>query len=138
MDTVRALGLNVGPGDSKQERDKLHLYINLKLSSSGQPACLAADGGHFMATAQDLLKSYREKNRLLAGHLCPADRRIQDFLERYLADLQLESVPRLPSMTFVLDRHGVARELSLPMGGDEFRSDIVSSYRIKPVPARPA
>ena len=36
----------------------------------------------------------------------------------------------LPTQTFVLDRHGVARELSLPMGEDEFHSDIVSSYRV--------
>jgi hypothetical protein len=31
----------------------------------------------------------------------------------------------------VLDRHGLARELSLPMDGDKFNSDIVSSYRVK-------
>ncbi|HHH13104.1 MAG TPA: hypothetical protein ENJ98_02610, partial [Thiolapillus brandeum] len=48
----------------------------------------------------------------------------------YLADLG-EETPRLPNNTFVLDRHGVARELSLPMGKDEFKSEIVSSYRVK-------
>ena len=131
MEMVRALGLNGTPGGAEAERDKLHLYINLKLASSGQPACDAADASHFMDTAHDLLKSYREKNRLLAGYLCPADRRIQDFIERYLEDLDLDTIPRLPSTTFILDRHGVARELSLPMGEDEFRSDIVSSYRVR-------
>jgi len=131
MDILRTLGLPVTKGKTEEERNKLHRYINLKLASSGQPACVAADVDHFMDTAQDLLKSYREKNRLLANYLCPSDRRIQGFIERYLGDLELGTVPRLPAMTFILDRHGVARELSLPMGEDEFRSDIVSSYRVK-------
>jgi hypothetical protein len=34
-------------------------------------------------------------------------------------------------MTLELDRHGVAREQSLPMGKDQFVSDIVSRYRVK-------
>ena len=38
---------------------------------------------------------------------------------------------KLPARTFVLDRHGLARALSLPPGDDEFVSDIVSSYRVK-------
>ncbi|MCK5360228.1 MAG: hypothetical protein KAJ95_06350, partial [Gammaproteobacteria bacterium] len=81
--------------------------------------------------AQDLLKSYREKNRLLTDYYCPADQRIQSFLERYLSDFPIEEIPRLPGMTFVLDRHGVSRELSIPLGEDEFHSDIVNSYRVK-------
>ncbi len=68
---------------------------------------------------------------MASSSLYPADRRIQDFLDRYLADVGLERIPTLPTMTFELDRHGVARELSLPLGEDEFRSEIVSSYRVK-------
>ncbi|WP_367155849.1 hypothetical protein [Methylomonas sp. HYX-M1] len=129
MDMLRALGLGPEHAISKQQ---LHLYINLKLASCGQPTCIDAESAAFMETAQDLLDSYLEKNRLLANStLYPADRRIQDFLDRYLSDLGLEQLPTLPTMTFELDRHGVARELSLPLGADHFVSDIVSSYRVK-------
>lgn len=113
------------------ERDKIHLYINLKLASSGQPTCIEGESAEFIDIAQDLLKSYREKNRLLSQYLCPADRRIQDFLNRYLEDLDLDPIPTLPGVTFILDQPGIARELSLPMGQDEFHSDIVSSYRVQ-------
>jgi len=131
MDLTRALGLDETVESPEEERNRLHLYINIKLSTSGQPTCVDGEVAEFMDTAQDLLKAFREKNRLLSSYHCPADRRIQDFINRYLNDLELDRIPTLPATTFVLDRHGVARELSLPMGEDEFRSDIVSSYRVK-------
>jgi hypothetical protein len=130
MDFAHTLGLNKEPETTEEEREKLQLYINLKLASSGQPTCVPKEAARFFGISRDLLKSYREKNRLLANYQCPVDLRIQDFLKRYLADLELDRVPMLPTQTFVLDRHGVARELSLPMGKDEFHSDIVSSYRV--------
>lgn len=124
-----------GPGEPAEEaqaaRARLQLYINLKLSSSGQPACLDGSSGDFLTVADDLLKSYREKSRLLAGYLCPPDRRIQDFLDDYFADCCPDEVPRLPENTLILDRPGVARELSLPIDGDEFANEYVSSYRIR-------
>lgn len=130
MDFAQALGLHKAPETTEEERERLQLYINLKLASSGQPTCVSEDAARFFGISRDLLRSYREKNRLLANYQCPVDLRIQDFLNRYLAELELDRVPMLPTQTFVLDRHSVARELSLPMGEDEFHSDIVSSYRI--------
>ena len=131
MDLERSIGFRQQDNrDEEKDRQKLQLYINLKLASSGQPI-VAGDNEEFLHTAQDLLKSYREKNRLLSDYYCPADQRIQSFLERYLKDLPAQQIPRLPGMTFVLDRHGVARELSIPLGEDEFHSDIVNSYRVK-------
>jgi hypothetical protein len=131
MDFAHALGLNKAPETPEEEREKLQLYINLKLASSGQPTCVSEESARFFGISRDLLKSYREKNRLLSNYQCPVDLRIQNFLKQYLADLGLESIPMLPTQTLVLDRHGVARELSLPMGKDEFHSDIVSSYRVQ-------
>ncbi len=131
MDFERALGMRAVAGDSEEGRRQLYLYINLKLAASGQPICNDASSAEFMTTAQDLLKAFREKGRLLSLYHCPVDRRIQDFIDRYLHDLGLKQAPRLPTNTFVLDRHGVARELSLPMGEDEFHSDIISSYRVR-------
>lgn len=130
MNMETSLGLGKLRPDSDAERRRLQLYINLKLSSTGQPASHAGDN-EFLSIADDLLASYREKNRLLSGYLCPADQRIQSFLDSYLADCGDDGKVRLPGNSIVLDRYGVARELSLPSDGDEFKSDIVSSYRIK-------
>jgi hypothetical protein len=131
MDFARALGLHKPANSRQDERDRLQLYINLKLASAGQPTCISNNSAAFMDTAEDLLKSFQEKNRLLSNYHCPVDCRIQGFIDRYLEDLWLDQLPTLPTTSFVLDRHGVARELSLPEGGDEFISDIVSSYRVK-------
>ncbi len=131
MDFAHALGLNKAVEDADQEREELQLYINLKLASSGQPTCVPEDAARFLDISGDLLRSYREKNRLLTDYHCWVDQRIQDFLNHYLGDLSLDKVPSLPTQSFILDRHGVARELSLPMGEDVFRSDIISSYRVK-------
>ncbi len=131
MDVQRSLGINEDSVNLVEERRKLQLYINLTLASSGQPTCVTGMEAEYLDITHDLLKSYREKNRLLTDYLCPADQRIQDFLQRYLKELPAAEVPTFPSITFILDRHGVARELSLPLGEDEFHSAIVSSYRVK-------
>jgi hypothetical protein len=131
VDFSRALGLNSSDQDPALLHQKLHLYINLKLASCGQPTCIQEESIDFMATADDMLRSFVEKSRQLVAQHYPADQRIQDFLISYLADLDLESIPTLPTLTFELDRHGIARELSLPMGKDEFHSECVSSYKVK-------
>jgi len=127
MKFSESIGLDT-TGLRKRDRKRLQLYINLKLASTGQPIASAGDEA-FMESAQDLLKSYNEKNRLLSGHLCPVDQRIQAFLDRYLEDCEGET-PCLPGNSLILDRYGLARELSLPSDGDKFTSDIVTSYRI--------
>ncbi|MGD2073476.1 MAG: hypothetical protein PVI91_15015 [Gammaproteobacteria bacterium] len=131
MDLAQALGLNKPVESPEDERQKLQLYINLKLASSGQPTSVPEEVERFYGISRDLLKSYREKNRLLSEYHCWADQRIQNFLSRYFDDLDLDPFPTLPTQTFILDRHGVARELSLPMGREEFHSKIVSSYRVR-------
>jgi len=61
---------------------------------------------------------------------CAADKRIHNFLNIYLEDVLEENI-QLPEKSFVLDRHGLARIMSLPEGKDSFSSKILSSYRIK-------
>jgi hypothetical protein len=103
-------------------------YINVKLALLGfQPVGNSASA-EFTDIFSRLIAQYREKERLLANHLCPADGRIQTFLFDYLQEVP---VTRLPSRTLVLDRPGMARVLSLPVDRDEFVSDIVSSYRVQ-------
>ena len=77
MNLERTIGFRQpGEIDVENERRKLQLYINLKLASSGQPI-VAGDNEEFLKTAQDLLKSYREKNRLLTDYYCPSDTRFR-------------------------------------------------------------
>ena len=127
-DLERTLGLGVAEKDPQDEKDKLHLYINLKLASSGQPTSVTGAYSGFFDTTHDLLRSYREKNRLLSSYRCPVDQRIESFLSSYFG---MEADLKLPANSFVLDRHGVARELSLPVDGDSFHSSLISSFRVK-------
>ena len=131
MDLNQFLGISDSSEDPQQARERLQLYINLKLSSSGQPPCEEGSDSRFLDVANNLLKSYREKSRLLSGYLYPPDQRIQAFLNDYLAEVAEGGVPSLPENTIILDRHGVARELSLPARGNEFKNAYVSSYRLR-------
>jgi hypothetical protein len=115
---------------SKPERSKLIAYINIRLASLGLPI-YSKEGTGFVDLASDMLENFRQKDRILAGHLAPADRRIQDFLDSYLGDIHDLPTPRLPSKTLVLDRYGMARELSLPPEGHSHASPTLTSYRIK-------
>ncbi|MBV8899850.1 MAG: hypothetical protein JOY92_07035, partial [Verrucomicrobia bacterium] len=105
---------------------KLLQYINLKLAALGCPTVDTGDGAEFEEMAA-LLAHQREVHRLLANYLPPVDNRIQSFLYDYLQDAPLA---KLPSRTFVLDRPGLARALSLAPGSDEFKSDMLHSYRL--------
>ena len=123
----RRIGLG-GPEHSLTGQ-RMITYINLKLSALGCPTVEGGAGAEFHDLAESLLARHRETDRLLSKYLCPADKRIQSWLDHYL-DGSPKRV-RLPSQSFVLDRHGVARALSLPPDKDEFVSDIVSTYRTR-------
>jgi phosphoenolpyruvate carboxykinase (diphosphate) len=103
-------------------------YINVKLALLGLPTVAAGGGEPLNDLVSSLVTHYREKERLLANHLSPADQRIQTFLYDYLQEIP---VAKLPVRTFVLDRPGLARKLSLPVDRDEHVSAILSSYRTK-------
>ncbi|MEN8129775.1 MAG: hypothetical protein ABFS45_06180 [Pseudomonadota bacterium] len=129
MNYNKKLGLQTKSSNEAIDEEHLRLLINLKLAASGQPGSQSRDSDDFFSIAQDLLQSYREKSRLLADYYAQSDWRIQQFLDRYLKESG--DVPQLPNNTLILDRHGVARELSLPAGQDHFISDIITSYRIR-------
>ncbi len=103
-------------------------YLKLKLAALGQPAGDGTAEPGFLQIAQPLLRSYETKDRLLRDHLCPADARIQSFLNDYLKGAP--GTPRLPSRTLVLDRPGLARVMSLPPDSDSFSSPFLRSYRV--------
>ena len=129
MPVKRDFGLRLNRRDPA-ERGRLIAYINIKLASQGLPL-YSKEGTAFVELASDMLENFREKDKLLAGYLPPADRRIQDWLDSYLGDLGLASLPRLPSNTFVLDRYGMARELSIPPSAHKHASPTLTSYRIR-------
>src|SRR5258707_3721903 len=103
-------------------------YINVKLALLGFAAVPSDQAAQLSDVVSSLIAQYRQKERLLANHLCPADQRIQNFIYDYLQDVP---VAKLPLRTFVLDRLGLARLLSLPVDRDECVSGILSSYRVK-------
>lgn len=105
-------------------------YIDLKLAALGQPTRQTGDPG-FIEFAGPLLRNYYQKNQLLRERLCPADARVQSFLDSYLAGVLPGGAPRLPAHTLVLDRPGLARVMSLPPAVDMMSSPYVRSYRIK-------
>ncbi len=125
MDIQQSIG--VPPLDTVFSPRQMMQFINLKLNSLG---CAPVEGDdEWRALVNAVLPSSREIDRLLSGYLCPSDYRIQKFLDRYLEGCS--EIARLPQRSFLLNQHGLARALSLPHNGDEFISEIVSSYRIR-------
>jgi phosphoenolpyruvate carboxykinase (diphosphate) len=103
-------------------------YINLQLAALGQPLFTGETeeeeklaSARFISLTEGLISSFREKSRLLTGHLSPADTRIQNFINDYLKDLKFDKPYRLPDTTFVLNQPGMAREVSLPPNGKHLK-----------------
>ncbi len=113
-----------------QSAGELIQYLHLKLAALGQPAGKNLNDSDLLQIAQPLLRNYYEKERILGSYLCPADARIQSFLDEHLRDCCSGGVPRLPTTTFVLDRAGLARTMSLPPDANSFASPYLRSYRV--------
>jgi phosphoenolpyruvate carboxykinase (diphosphate) len=105
-------------------------YINLKLAALGQPTSRSTADPEFLEIAGPLLRNYQQKDQLLGNPPCPVDARIQAFLNAYLAEIAPAGAPRLPSNSFVLDRPGLARTMSLPPSTGVFSSPLLNSYRV--------
>lgn len=127
------------PITHRPRRDVIR-YINMKLASMGQPIFEGkiqeqADGmteQEFVNLAESLLENYKEKMRLLSEDVInPVDRRIQTFLNNYLSDLEFEKSIRLPFDSFVLDKPGIGREVSLPPDQNSYSTPHFESFRIR-------
>ena len=114
-----------------QATPELTRYLDLKLAALGQPTASTASDSLLLETVGPLLRSHHQKDLMLGHYLCPADTRIQSFLDAYLHEACPGGVPRLPGDTFILDRPGLARLMSLPPGEDTFSSPYLRSYRIR-------
>ena len=72
--------------------DTLNAAINLRLALLELPFTEGTEGE--IGLAEPLLARQRELSRRLSDRLCPADQRIQDFLDDYLSDASVQ--PQLP------------------------------------------
>ncbi len=118
-------------GDSQAERERLVRYVLLKLIANGLPHPQQPDATGDTLDTERLLGTYHQRLRLLDDMLCPADTRIEKFLQQHFADVGLEETLRLPRRSLILDRHGLSREMSLPIDADSYSNDFVSSYRVR-------
>ena len=122
----------------QESRKDIVQFINLQLAALGQPIYKDYEDSDekfcdpkFEALTSGMIKSIREKSRLLADHHCPADSRIQNFIDDYLSKVLINKSCKLPNDTLILSKKGHAREVSLPPNGNTFKSELVTSNRIK-------
>ncbi len=124
------LGWDRERAQSRSEQAHLRSYLALQLAAAGlAPPLDDTSDSAMTAFSLGMLESLREKTRLLSDHLSPVDGRIEAFLRRYFAGIADDAPLRLPPRALVIDRHGMARELSLPVRGDQFTNSLTSSYR---------
>ena len=102
--------------------------INLRLGLLGLPLPSEGAAGRAVDLVRPILARQRELNRRLAHRLPAVDTRVQNFLDSYLDGTGAR--PCLPRQTLVLDQAGLAREMSLPVDGDTFASELLTSYRL--------
>lgn len=114
-------------------RESLVRYIRLKLIADGLATWRAdwSEEGTLERGIERLLGNLQERVRLIGDVRCPVDQRIESFLDAHFATLGLAQPLRLPSRTLVLNREGLAREMSLPAEGDTFENEHVNSYRVR-------
>src|SRR5687767_5341823 len=110
---------------SEVSQEQIVHTVNLKLAALGCVPVESRSEDHFQQVARAIL-NHKGETAEESSPLSPVDRRIQSFLDRYFG----EGV-KLPKESLVLDRSGLARALSIPFNGDEFYSEIISSYRVK-------
>ncbi|MFD2726098.1 hypothetical protein [Hyunsoonleella rubra] len=122
----------------KESRKDIIQFINLQLASLGQPTFKDKPDSRekfldpkFEELTGGLIKSLKEKSRLLSSHHSPVDKRIQSFIDDYLKEIDIKKPIMVPNHTLILTKKGQAREISLPPDGNLFKSDLVTSNRIK-------
>ena len=104
-------------------------HICLQLAALGHNCQMNIDRS-YLSVADSLLRNYGQHRRLLADYRCPADKRIQDFLNAYLQRNGVDTTINLPGETFSLLQPGLAREMSLPLSVNRYQSPLLESYRL--------
>jgi hypothetical protein len=133
MDFAESLGISAeGAGNNcETEHERAIRYIVLKLIAMGLPHPETPLSAKQSIDAERLLGSYNQRLKRLDEVRSPVDARIEAFLSSHFESLNLKEPLRLPDSTVILDRHGIARELSLPIDRAKYETPLVSSYRVK-------
>ncbi len=120
-----------------QNRKEIIEFVNLQLAALGQPMFKDNPNSNekfcnpqLQDLTSHLIRGFKESSRLLSDQQNPSDRRIQAFLDDYLKHEGV-NIARIPNNTLTLIQPGHAREVSLPPDGDEFKSENVTSKRVK-------
>ncbi|MCH1495314.1 MAG: hypothetical protein L7U72_08800 [Rubripirellula sp.] len=125
----RALSWDRDLSADPNEQKRLRSYIAFQMASAGLAPPSDESADQMTAFSAGILESLREKNHLLSEYRAPVDQRIESYLNQHFSEVLGEDSLRLPSRSLTLDRHGMARALSLPVDGNTFKTDLVSSYR---------
>jgi hypothetical protein len=133
MDFADSLGISAEDAGSNRdgEHERVIRYIVLKLIAMGLPHPETPEFAKQSIDAERLLRSYHQRLKRLDEVRSPADARIEAFLDSHFAGLDLAEPLRLPDATVLLDRHGLAREMSLPIDRAQYENAHVSSYRVQ-------
>jgi phosphoenolpyruvate carboxykinase (diphosphate) len=132
MNYRKRLGIDFGDVNPDVSREEKVKYINFKLAALGLPVFDDAsfgDSGYFIDLFEDIIKNFKEKNRLIDVNEIGINKRINQFFAEYFKDSNDQI--KVVQQAFVLDHYGLAREMSLAPNKDEFHNDYVTSYRIK-------
>src|SRR5258705_3325575 len=130
MEVERKVGLRPDGAAWLPERRAAVSSILLKLAAMSVRIPAGAGEEDVLHLAGDLFARYREQTRLLSEHVCPADQRIQGYIDGLLVSAAVGGPIRLPAETLILDRYGLARELSLPIDAEAWHNELGSSYRL--------
>ncbi|WP_372773115.1 hypothetical protein [Mangrovibacterium sp.] len=129
MTVNRTFGIGFDENEPEVSEKKKIQYINLKLAADGYPTCNTGIKTDFLEIAKPLLNNYNIKSSLLSNNASPMGMRIRSFLEDYLSDVPGDNSINFPQKPFILDRHGLARIISIPPGADYYETDIIKTYR---------
>ncbi len=129
MAVNRTFGVGVDKSAPAFSDKKLVQYINLKLASLGYPTFTDGVSSKLLNIAEPLLNNFQIQAQLLANTSSPIQSRLEDFLNDYFKDLDGDKSLPFPATPFNLDRHGLARMMSIPPNKDLYETDIIKSYR---------
>lgn len=129
LDPKSTIGFDATAGRSIVPDRETIQFVNLQLAAMGQPIYGSSEEYPLLKLGRGLAAHFQAKDRLRDALHPPVDQRIENWMNQYLAESLEGDKLELPGNTFVLSHHGLARTVSLPADGDEFYSDIISSYR---------
>lgn len=129
-DPTLTIGLNPDGKAHVPDRTEIIQHITLRLAALGYWQATSPEDTALLRIASHLVSRVQEQSRLLSDRLSPINQRIQSFLDRHLAGINTPGPIRLPADAFVLDRFGLARELSLPFDADSVSNPVLTSYRL--------